>query len=92
MSSAGYANENEPIDVICTDEVITGRTLRLENGSPKPRNFHALGSISPMVSANKHETFHDRNLLGSGAVFYNKAGDLTKTERDAEMWQRKSST
>jgi hypothetical protein len=74
--SASHAKEDEPIDVIYADEANTGRTLRLEKGSPNSRNFHALGSISLMNSAKKHETFHDRNILGSGAVFHNKAGDI----------------
>ncbi|KAJ5288299.1 hypothetical protein N7508_011074 [Penicillium antarcticum] len=76
MFSASHAKEDEPVDVMCADEANTARTLRLEKGSPKPRNFHALGSISPMKSAKQHETFHDRNLLGSGAIFHNKAGDI----------------
>ncbi|KAJ6012408.1 hypothetical protein N7522_002763 [Penicillium canescens] len=74
--SASHAKKDEPIDVICTDEANTGRILRLEKGSPKTRNFHALGSISLMKSAKKDETFHDRNLLGSEAVFHNKAGGI----------------
>lgn len=70
-----HAKEDEPIDVICTDEANISRTLKLED-SPTPRNFHALDSICPMESAIKHETFHDRNLLGSGAIFHNMAGDI----------------
>ena len=76
MVSASHANVNEPIGVICTDQANTGQTLRLENSSPKIGDFHALDSSSPVTSAKKHGTFHDRNLLGSGAVFHNKAGDL----------------
>jgi hypothetical protein len=73
---ANYPNDNEPSDVTRTDEPNTGQTVRRESGSPNHHKFHAPGSFSPMVNANKHETFHDRNLQGSGAVFHNKAGDL----------------
>jgi hypothetical protein len=76
MSHASFGNENEPIDVMRTDDANTGRTLRLESGSPKFRKVHAPDSFSPTISAKKHETFQDRNLLGSGAVFHNTAGDL----------------
>jgi hypothetical protein len=76
MLHANYGNENEPIDVMRTDDANTGRTLRLESGSPKSRKVHAPDSFSPTISAKKHETFQDRNLLGSGAVFHNMARDL----------------
>jgi hypothetical protein len=73
---ASHDNENGPIDVMWTDEANTGRTLRLESGSPKSRNYHAPDSFSPVISAKKHEASHDRNVPGSGAVFHNTAGDL----------------
>lgn len=76
MLPASYVNENEPNDVKWRDEANIGRTLRLESGSPKSQNFHAPDPFSPIISAKKHKTFHDRNLPGSGAVFHNKAGDL----------------
>jgi hypothetical protein len=76
MLSASYVNENKPIDVMWTDEASTGRTLRLEGGSPKSQDFHAPDSFSPIISAKKHAPIHGRNRPGSGAVFHNKAGDL----------------
>ena len=63
MLHASYVNENEPIDPMWTDEANTGRTLRLESGSPKSRNFYAPDSFSPMISA-----FHDRNLEGAAQL------------------------
>ncbi|KAJ5473971.1 hypothetical protein N7475_003537 [Penicillium sp. IBT 31633x] len=73
---ASYGNENEPIDVMWTDEANTDRTLRLESGSPKSRNSHTPHSFFSMISPKMHETFHDRNVPGSGAVFHNTEGDL----------------
>lgn len=71
-----YAKENEPTHGIWINETNEGRTLRLESGSIDPHNLNASDWFSPNVSTIKHETFDDFNLLGSGAVFHNKAGDL----------------
>ncbi|KAJ6002565.1 hypothetical protein N7451_005112 [Penicillium sp. IBT 35674x] len=71
-----YPKENELTDGIWMNEANDGRTLRLESGSIEHHNLNASDWFSPMVSTIKHETFDDFNLLGSGAVFHNKAGDL----------------
>ncbi|KAJ5367846.1 hypothetical protein N7541_001787 [Penicillium brevicompactum] len=76
MLHASYGNENEPDDFMWKEEANTARMLKLESGSPKSQNLYAPDSFSSMIGAEKHETFHDFNLPGSGAVLHNKAGDL----------------
>lgn len=76
MLPASYVNENELTDAMWIDEANTSRTLRLESGPIEHINLHASYSFSPMISATKREAFDDCNLLGSGAVFHNGAGDL----------------
>lgn len=73
---ASYANDNELPDVMGINETKSGRTLKLESDSIEDFNLHAFNPFSPMISSTKREAFDDRNLLGSGAVFHNKAGDL----------------
>ncbi|KAJ5890067.1 hypothetical protein N7504_010877 [Penicillium tannophilum] len=76
MLPVSYLKGNELTDGIWINEANDGRTLRLESGSIDPHNLHTSDWFSPNVSTIKHETFDDFNLLGSGAVFHNKAGDL----------------
>lgn len=73
---ASYANDKELTDPMWINEATPGRTLRLESGPIENVNFHAFNSFSPNISSKDREAFDDRNLLGSGAVFHNKAGDL----------------
>ncbi|KAJ6003847.1 hypothetical protein N7540_013129 [Penicillium herquei] len=71
-----YADDTDLVDGTQVQSSAYKELPSLLNASSNSYKLDTPCTFSPMVVPKKKKTCHDRNLVGSGAVFHNQAGDL----------------